>query len=89
MYDSTKKKNRGYGTIIQPASPTPDGQPRWTVKFDGGQRLTAVQESDLQLALINRNELVEPSAVQQRIVVVAGSRIGKKGVTDKKVGSTQ
>ena len=82
VYDGSHKKSRGYGVIASGA-----GHGRWKVRFAGGQRTTALQESSLHLAHIHNDEREPPSGLQQRIVVVLGPLAGQQGTTQSKAGA--
>ena len=81
MYDSTHKAVRGYGLITRQAGYTENGVRKWFVKFERGERETAILETYLDLPAISPPELVAPQAIKQRILVVAGTFKGQEGVT--------
>lgn len=86
--DASHKKSRELGTILgRAAEPGENGQPRWQVAFQGGQRTTAVQQSSLDLAVVHLDNLRQPTALQQRVLVNVGSHRGMQGATKSKVGT--
>lgn len=87
VWDSTHNQSRGYGLIRAAAPPTADGNERWQVKFESGQRMSTIQQRYLDLSWIHHDQRVAASGLQQRIVVVVGTHKGKEGVTVKKVGA--
>lgn len=80
---------RGYGFITKAAEPAADGTPRWYVKFERGDRTTAVSEAYLGQCHIDHVGRDPPQSAGQRIVVVVGPHRGKEGVTVAKVGTTR
>lgn len=78
-------KGRECGTIESRAQPADDGTPCWYVRWPDSQRIKAVKETNLQLALVAQPERTAPTANQQRVKVVGGSHTGKEGETVLKV----
>jgi hypothetical protein len=87
VWDYTHNESRGYGKILAAAPPAADGNLRWKVDFESGQRASAIQQRYLDLSYIHHDQREAPSGLQQRILVVVGKHKGKEGVTVKKVGA--
>lgn len=81
VYDrSHSGSNRGYGTITEAVEPG-----KWRVHWSRGSRACASSEPYLELALIRNSSRVPPTAMQQPILVVLGTHMGKAGTTLKRV----
>ena len=88
MFDASHHSDcRGYGIITDAAPPAADGTHRWYVKFERGERTTAVKEAYLYLSYIQHVGRDVPQSAGQRIVVMVGPHKGTKGVTVSKVGT--
>lgn len=83
--DATHKKSRGLAIVQKEAEPGENGQPRYKLTFQGGQRRTTVQRSGLDLALVHLDHLRQPKALEQRVAVNVGAHQGTQGVTKAKV----
>lgn len=86
MFDKSHKKSRGYGTILEAAQPGEDGERKWKVDFEGGQRNTAIAEKYLEVPHIDHRQRQAPTGYNQRIVVMVGTCKGQEGATVSKVG---
>lgn len=86
VYDLAHHGNcRGFGYITQAADPAPDSTARWSVKWENGQRTTAIKEQYLALPLISHLHRTPPTALEQPVLVVLGSHRGKTGATVRTV----
>jgi len=79
VFDASHKPNRGYGVIKSGPELGDDGQRRWRVTFDGGQRTTAIMEAYLELPVVPPTLRQDPTALQQRVTVVVGPHKGASG----------
>lgn len=89
VWDNTHHTCRGYGVICAAGNPADDGTPKWYVEWDNkqeGQRCRAIQETSLQLSLIQHDKRKPPTALGQSIIVLVGTHKGKTGTTVRKVG---
>lgn len=87
VFDASHKANRGYGVV---ESPWPelddDGDERCRVRFEGGVRATMIKCKYLEVPAISPELRQDPTATQQRVLVVVGPHKNKEGATVKKVG---
>lgn len=87
MWDYTHNQSRGYGRILAAAPPAADGNQRWRVKFESGQRASTIQQRYLDLSWFHHDQREAASGLEQRILVLVGTHKGKEGVTVKRVGA--
>lgn len=75
-------EDRGYGCIKRRGDTALDGTPTWFVDWERpGARQRAFKETSLEVALIPHSSRVEPTGLQQPILVVLGQHKGKRGTT--------
>ena len=82
-------EDRGYGCIQRRGDTALDGTPTWFVEWERpGARQRAFKETSLEVALIPHSSRVEPSGLQQPILVVLGPHKGKRGTTVAQVSTS-
>ena len=86
VFDASHKANRGYGIAESWPQLDDDGDLRSQVRFEGGQRATWMKHRYLEVPAIHPDQRQDPTAVQQRVMVVVGPHKNKEGTTVKKVG---